>query len=123
MSCLPIFYDLSKRGIINDKKTKKDDDLCCICEENQPNTMLECYVNNYLTKHFFCQGCIETWLFKKQSNCPLCRVEIHFTQQGDDLNLKKQSWSIISEGDVNKKETLDEMNEMFKSAFQNLIND
>jgi hypothetical protein len=39
-----------------------------------------------------------------------------------ETSLKKQSWSIISEGDVNKKETIDDLNSIFNNALNKLIN-
>ena len=39
MDCLPIFYEQA----ITENITREDE-LCCICDENKSDIMLECYV-------------------------------------------------------------------------------
>lgn len=42
MDCLPIFYEQS---ILRNKSSKmEENEICCICDENKSDVMLECYV-------------------------------------------------------------------------------
>jgi len=54
------------------------------------------------------------------NNCPLCRLEIN-TNNSNELNLRKGAWSIISDSEINKKESLQEMEIMFTNALSRLI--
>ena len=53
----------------------------------------------------------------------MCRLEI-YTKKEDNinqLNLKKQAWSIISDDEVYKKESFEEMEIMFNNALNRLL--
>ena len=63
---------------------------------------------------------IENSIFKKMNNCPLCRLEIN-TNNSNELNLRKGAWSIISDSEINKKESLQEMEIMFTNALSRMI--
>ena len=55
----------------------------------------------------------------------MCRMEVNLNNiqsiDGNENELKKQSWSIISDNEVNKKESYDELNIIFDTALNKLI--
>ena len=69
MDCLQIFYDnniIKKRSYtIKPKRTIDEDELCCICEENKPNMMLDCYVNIYLLSISFVRNVLKLGYSRK----------------------------------------------------------
>jgi len=127
ISCSQIFLDeklkLNKNIKENDKNTnnnkddnKKDDeitddgnDICPICEYNKVSVMLDCY-------HFFCEDCIKTWLIKKKSNCPYCRLNVDNSTK--NLN-KENQWDIID--DFNPNEYNRELNNKFIFLYNKLF--
>lgn len=67
----------------------------------------------------FCENCIDTWLIKKQSNCPLCRVDVKISQ--DKLDKRATSdycWNII---DINYNDYLKERNAVFQASLDSIL--
>jgi hypothetical protein len=93
-----------------DEITDDGNDICSICENNKVSVMLDCY-------HFFCEDCIKTWLIKKKSNCPLCRLNID--PNTNKLNEKYQ-WDIIDEK-FDQKEYDRELNNKFIYLYNKLF--
>ena len=124
ISCSQIFLDeklkLNKNIIENDKNNYKNEnnkeeitddgnDICPICEYKKVSVMLDCY-------HFFCEDCIKTWVIKKNSNCPLCRLKVEKTNK--NLN-KENQWDIID--DLNQSEYDRELNNKFIFLYNKLF--
>ena len=56
---------------LNETAEESVDDICSICfDKPQSKIVLEC-------KHEFCESCINTWISKTQSSCPLCRKTLN----------------------------------------------
>jgi len=58
-----------------------DDGECCICLGgfNNPQDLRRTpckYSNIYEISHNFHLNCIETWMIKGHTQCPMCRAEI-----------------------------------------------
>jgi hypothetical protein len=105
LKSLPIFMDKLSTSHHNNIST--EDEICFICEKNTSNILLECM-------HQFCSNCIETWLFKKKNDCPLCRKNI------DLKTYDKDTWDIIEFSNENRIDYISQItNEFF--TFYNKI--
>ena len=99
----------NKENEKNDEITDDGNDICPICECNKVSVMLDCY-------HFFCEDCIKTWLIKKKSNCPFCRLNVNNSEK--NLN-KENQWDIVD--DLNQSEYNRELNNKFIFLYNKLF--
>ena len=96
---------------LNTTLGENDSSLCPICTENKVDISLPC-------SHFFCNGCIKTWLVKSES-CPLCRFKLKVDKKGASGVAGAQSWDIIDKVDEEeiKKENFESLQLMTKTLF------
>ena len=69
-------------------------------------------------KHLFCQDCINTWLFKKKNNCPICRIEVNMKEYKNENNSKRE-WDVV---EFDKNDFLRETNEILEDALNEVKN-
>ena len=96
---------------LNTTLGENESSLCPICTENKVDISLPC-------SHFFCNGCIKTWLVKSES-CPLCRFKLKVDKKGASGVAGAQSWDIIDKVDEEeiKKENFESLQLMTKTLF------
>ena len=63
------FEDMFRDEFIREVFDDEDEDVCCVCLVNYPDTVLDggC-------EHRFCYPCVLGLMEKKMMNCPLCRA-------------------------------------------------
>ena len=106
---LKLNKNINQENHKNDEITDDGNDICPICENNKVSVMLDCY-------HFFCEDCMKTWLIKKKSNCPFCRLNV----KNSDKNLNKENqWDIVD--DLNQSEYNRELNNKFIFLYNKLF--
>jgi hypothetical protein len=106
---LKLNKNINQENHKNDEITDDGNDICPICENNKVSVMLDCY-------HFFCEDCIKTWLIKKKSNCPFCRLNVNNSEK--NLN-KENQWDIVD--DLNQSEYNRELNNKFIFLYNKLF--
>lgn len=91
-----IFYNdkLKDKYSLRKSFLENENDICPICDEHKVSIMLECY-------HFFCEKCINVWLFDKKNSCPLCRYEINLNNHTHNIT-NSQHWDILEKVDQNE---------------------
>ena len=106
---LKLNKNINQENHKTDEITDDGNDICPICENNKVSVMLDCY-------HFFCEDCIKTWLIKKKSNCPFCRLNVNNSEK--NLN-KENQWDIVD--DLNQSEYNRELNNKFIFLYNKLF--
>jgi hypothetical protein len=115
MNCMPIFAEDEPTTCEGRLTPRNDEDICIICFERRNNTILNC-------QHNFCESCIKIWLLEKDNHCPVCRSFVKIGES-DDATFCERRWSFIDLMEYSGNDYLVFLDELFVSAFENLIKD
>ena len=93
------------------KLGEDESSICPICCENNVSMSLPC-------SHFFCDGCIKSWLIKSES-CPLCRYKLTVNRKNPTGIKGGQTWNVIDDIDIEQvvKENEESLNRITNKLF------